>query len=57
MNAKPTHIPETPEVDKYAEKNFEAIALRTKADLEAEAKVNVIFPIRSIHTTTSCTSI
>lgn len=44
MNAKPTHIPETPEVDKYAEKNFEAIALRTKADLEAEAKVNVIFP-------------
>ena len=43
MNAKPTHIPETPEVDKYAEKNFEAIALRTKADLE-EAKVNVIFP-------------
>ena len=44
MNEAPTHIPETPEVDKFAERNFEQIALNTKADLEKAEKVNIIFP-------------
>jgi hypothetical protein len=44
MNERPAFIPATPEVDKYAERNFEKIALDAKEYIKTCETVHIILP-------------